>query len=162
MKKTHEKQTRFGVRLSPGEAIQLEAIARKLNISKSEVLRLSLSAEAGRKSTQTDAAGAVLSESLDAVSLRMRALDDRVKSMENLLGSAVDLLLSLSRNGQPSATQPAPEKTQTGKQATAAPSWAEYTRKNIKTNPIMSNESWLEFLKNRYTEQHGHPPDLSS
>lgn len=165
MKKSPDKHVRFGVRLSPGDAVQLEAMAQHLGISKSEVLRLSLSSQNSLKPSKSDAGNAAVSEALDAVGLRIKALDDRLQSMESLLSSAVDLLLSVSRSAQQN-TPPAPrhpeppqvEKTQTAH----GPKWSDYTRKNYKTSPIMSDAEWAEFLKKRYTEQHGFPPDLST
>lgn len=168
MKKSAEKQTRFELRLSPGDAVQLEAMARHLGVSKSEVLRLSLSSKNSLKPS-SDAGNAVISEALDAVVLRIKGLDERLQGMESLLSSAVDLLLSVSRSAQQNA-QPAPrhpeppqgEKTQAAQPAPAVPRWSEYVKKNYKTNPVMTDAAWIEFLSKRYREQHGFPPDLST
>jgi hypothetical protein len=169
MKKSPDKQVRFGVRLSPGEAVQLEAMARHLGISKSDVLRLSLSSQNSLKPSKSDTSNAVVSEALDAVASRIKALDDRLQGMESLLSGAVDLLLSLSRTSQQNTSStprhpepPQGEKTQVVQPASAGPKWSEYVKKNYKTNPVMSDAAWAEFLKTRYTEQHGFPPDLST
>lgn len=169
MKKSPDKHVRFGVRLSPGDAVQLEAMAQHLGISKSDVMRLSLSSQNSLKPSKSDAGNAVVSEALDAVGLRVKALDERLQGMESLLSSAVDLLLSVSRSAQQN-TPPAPrhpeppqgEKTQAAQPAPAGPRWSDYVKKNYKTSPIMSDADWAEFLKKRYTEQHGFPPDLST
>lgn len=165
MKKSPDKHVRFGVRLSPGDAIQLEAIACRLGITKSQVLRLSLSSENSLKPAKTDAGNAAASDALDAIFSRMSALDERLQNMQSLLSGAVDLLLSMSRtaqqNAQSAPRQPEPvpiEKPQTP----AGPKWSDYVRKNYKTSPIMSDADWAEFLKKRYAEQHGFPPDLST
>lgn len=162
MKKSSDKHVRFGVRLSPGDAVQLEAMAQHLGISKSDVMRLSLS-------SKSDAGNAVVSEALDAVTSRIKALDERLQGLESLLSGAVDLLLSLSRTSQQNtplapreAVPPQGEKTQAAQPAPAGPKWSEYLKKNYKTNPVMSDAAWSEFLKKRYTEQHGFPPDLST
>lgn len=165
MKKSPDKHVRFGVRLSPGDAVQLEAMARHLGISKSEVMRLSLSSENSLKPSKTDVGNAAASEAMDAIFLRMSALDARLQNMESLMSGTVDLLLSMSQtaqqNTQPAPRQPEPvrvEKTQTP----AGPKWSDYTRKNFKTSPILSDAEWADFLRKRYTEQHGFPPDLST
>jgi hypothetical protein len=127
-------------------------------------MRLSLSSKNSLKPSKSDAGNAVVSEALDAVVLRIKSLDERLQSMESLLSSAVDLLLSVSRSAQQNA-QPAPpqgEKTQAAQPALAGPKWSEYLKKNYKTNLVMSDAAWSEFLKKRYTEQHGFPPDLST
>lgn len=165
MKASKKSGTQFLLRMSDGEAIQLNAIARKLGITKSQVLRLSLSSENSLKPSKTDAGNAASSEAVDTIFLRMGALDERLKRMETLLSGTVDLLLSMSRTAQQN-TQSAPrqaEPVQAEKaQPAAGPKWSDYTRKNYKTSPIMSDREWLEFLKKRYTEQHGFPPDLST
>lgn len=169
MEKNAKKQTQFLLRLTPGDAIQLEAIACRLGVSKSDVLRLSLSSQNSLKSSKTDTSNAVMSEALDAVASRIKALDDRLQGMESLLSGAVDLLLSLSRTAQQNAQSaprhpepPQSEKTQAAQPAQAGSKWSDYTKKNYKTSPIMSDAEWAEFLKKRYTEQHGFPPDLST
>ena len=165
MEKNAKKQTQFLLRLTPGDAIQLEAIACRLGVSKSDVLRLSLSSQNSLKSSKTDTSNAVMSEALDAVASRIKALDDRLQGMESLLSGAVDLLLSLSRtaqqNAQSAPRQPEPVQVEKAQPA-AGPKWSDYTKKNYKTSPIMSDAEWAEFLKKRYTEQHGFPPDLST
>lgn len=161
MKTSKKSGTQFLLRMSDGEAVQLLAIARKLGITKSQVLRLSLSSENSLQPSKSDAG----SDALDAIILRMSALDERLQRMEALLSGTVDLLLSMSRtaqqNTQSARHQPEPvqvEKTQTAH----GPKWSDYTKKNYKTSPIMSDAEWSEFLKKRYTEQHGFPPDLST
>lgn len=165
MKKSSDKQVKFGVRLSPGEVIQLEAIARKLGITKSEVLRLSLSSQASLNPPKPDADNEVISEALDAVSTRVKALDDRLHNLESLLGSAVDLLLSMSRNSQPPQHNTSPQP-QTGsaqeKPQPALPAWSAYRKKYPKLSPVMSEMDWAEFLKKRYTDEYGTEPDLAT
>lgn len=165
MEKNAKKQTQFLLRLTPGDAIQLEAIACRLGITKSQVLRLSLAPSNAHKNPKSDKEMAALADTLDAIFLRMSALDARLQNMESLMSGTVDLLLSMSQtaqqNTQPAPRQPEPvrvEKTQTP----AGPKWSDYTKKNYKTSPIMSDGEWKEFLKKRYTEQHGFPPDLST
>lgn len=161
MKKSSDKQVRFGVRLSAGEVIQLEAIARHLGITKSEVLRLSLSAQSGLKDQKPGTDSAAMSKALDAVSLKVQAVDDRLHNLESLLGSAVDLLLSVSRNTQPPEFR-RNEQTPPASQIHATPKWSDYIKKNFKTSPVMSDQAWSDFLKKRYEETYGHPPDLST
>ena len=169
MKELTAKQSIFGLRLSPGEAIQLDAISRSLRITKSDVLRLSLSSQSSLKPSSQDAGNEVIAEALDAVSGRIRTLDDRLEGVESMLSSAVDLLLSLSRNmktddrhpeRQPEPqTRPEPAKIAATQ---ALPGWAAFQVKHFKINPIMSDQQWVDFLKGKYEKDFKQPPDLSS
>lgn len=165
MEKSKKNGTQFLLRMTGGEAVQLEAIARKLGVTKSEVLRLSLSSQASLKSQKTDTDSAVISEALGAVSARVKAIDDRLQNLESLLSSAVDLLLSVSRNTQPAQRQTEPQQKHENAHDTqkpASPSWADYSKKHYKSSPIMSDEEWSDFLKKHYTDKFGHPPDLTT
>lgn len=161
IKKSTTAKTRFELRLSAADSMRLEAIAARLGIPKSDVLKLALSAEPHHKNGESDKQAAAIAEALDALTSRTRALDDRMKNLEGLLDSAVDLLLSISRTAQRDATPTPPKNTpETTKQA--SPSWAEFQKKNPKLNPVMAQPEWLDFLRGRYEKTFGHPPDLSS
>lgn len=173
MKELTAKQSIFGLRLSPGEAIQLDAISRSLRITKSDVLRLSLSSQSSLKPSSQGAGNEVIAEALDAVSGRIRTLDDRLEGVESMLSSAVDLLLSLSRNMKPDdrhperhpERQPEPQtRPEPAKIAAtpALPGWAAFQIKHFKISPIMSDEQWVDFLKGKYEKDFKQPPDLSS
>lgn len=165
MQKTEKKaaaKTRFELRLSDEEAIKLEAISNRLRIPKAEVFRLSLSAGPQPKTGDAAQQVAAVSEALDALTSRARAVEDRLKSLETLMDSAVDLLLSISRAAQRSAeaTPSAQNPLEPGK-ATGL-SWSEFQKKNPKLNPVMSEADWLKFLRERYEKTFGLSPDLST
>ena len=162
MEKNAKKQTQFLLRLTPGDAIQLEAIACRLGITKSQVLRLSLAPSNAHKNPKSDKEMAALADTLDAIFSRLGALDARLQNVESLMGGAADLLLSMSRAAQ----QPAPRQAEPVQAEKAQPAaglkWSDFARKHHKTSPIMSDGEWTEFLKKRYSEQYGFPPDLSA
>lgn len=160
--KSSAGKTRFELRLSPAEAVRLEAIATRLRISKSEVLRFALAAEPHRQNGDADKQAAAIGEALDALTSRARAVEDRLKNIESLMDSAVDLLLSISRSAQRGEAAPTSAKTPPEAANPAGASWAEFLKKTPKLNPVMSEPDWLEFLRGRYEKVFGHPPDLSS
>lgn len=162
MSKTKHKHVRIGLRLTPGEATQLEAISHRLGVTKSDVLRLSLSARSSMESANPDAGLKAVSSALDAVLLRLDSVSDRLQNIETLQGNSVDLLLSVSRASQPSPSRGEPPTKPQNQPAGRGPAWSEYFKKNPKINPIMSDAAWLDFLKKRYQETHGHPPDLTA
>lgn len=152
---------RFEMRLSPADAVRLEAISTRLRLTKADVLRLSLSPDFERR--HADASGrdvSALSESLDALSARASAVEDRLKSVESLLDSAVDLLLAISRNSQ-SADRPPAANDRRSDAGDGAPSWEEFLKKNPKSNPIMPTADWHEFLRNRYIKTFGREPVIN-
>jgi hypothetical protein len=165
MHKTEKKaaaKTRFELRLSAAEAVKLEAISNRLRIPKAEVLRLSLSSDPQQKSHVSDRQAAAIGEALEALISRAHAVEDRLKNLETLMESAVDLLLSISRTAQRSAeaTPSAQNPLEPGK-ATGL-SWSEFQKKNPKLNPVMSEADWLKFLRERYEKTFGLSPDLST
>lgn len=155
--KTSTPAVRFEMRLSPADAQRLDAISARLHLSKSDVLRLALDPDFGRESTTLSHEVGVINESLDA-------LNARLKNIEALLDSALDLLLVVSRNSAPEA-QPATSPDQSAKPANSAspsaPTWQAWLAKNPKLNPVMPESKWHDFLRARYEKEFGIPPVVS-
>lgn len=162
MEKANKSWSQFLLRMSHGEAVQLDAIAHHLGITKSQVLRLSLSANNGMKPSKAEAGNAASSEILDAVYARINALDARLKSIESTLAGAVDLLLSISQNAQPSqpAQASAAEEKPASKVGKVPPTWSAYLVKYIRPNNFRTEEEWVEYLRGHYIKNIGFPPDM--
>lgn len=164
MPKTVKKsiaKSRFELRLSHGEVQRLDAIAARLNITKSDVLRLALNPDFGRESTTQRPEIGVVAESLDAVNSRVAALDSSLKNIESLLDSALDLLIAMSRNSQSYNAQAVSEEPSGNPQNQSTPglpTWQAWLLKNPKLNPVMSETQWHEFLRTRYEKEFGVPP----
>lgn len=167
---TEKKEVRFEVRITAAEALKLDAIARHLRCSKGDVLRLALSPNFGDGSSVVAEKKAERIEAgIAEISATVSALAARLESVETLVGGMVDLVLSLTKNLTPSATQDRPAHPRDARHnptvkpaATARPGWKEYQAKNPKEYPLMTPEAWVEFLAEEYEKKFGVKPDLNS
>lgn len=165
------------LRITPAEAVQLDAIARQLGITKSEVLRLSLSASGQRRAEEAGSESGrrlrAIAETGEAVFSRLGDLVTRVENVEAVASDMAALLLSISSNlaAAPQSADrrnegvtPAPtnQNSAAGGSPRTLPRWSEYVARHPKTNLVMSDADWLSFVRGRYEKQFGTPPDTTT
>lgn len=171
------KTVRFEVRMTPAEAVRLEAIAKRANCAKGDVLRLALDPDfaagrdplAARKLDEIEAAISVQAASAEAIA-------ERLAGLEKLVGDLADLTLAVSRNiaeihsaqharapGAPQHRQAAPQPAKPAEPPKPnRPSWKAFQAAHPKEYPMMTAVAWDELLAEDYEKKFGVKPDLNS
>lgn len=171
------KSVRFEVRMTPAEAVRLDAIAKRAKVPKGDVLRLALDPDfsaghdplAERRLVQIESGIVTQVAAAEATA-------ERLAGLEKLVSDLADLALAMSRNiaeihaARPARAPAAPQQRsaapQPVKPAAAPqprlPSWTEFQDAHPKEYPMMTAAAWSEFLAEDYEKKYGVKPDLNS